>query len=273
MGKIRTASAKSAVDAGPHPAYPINSFSTGLQLLELFRGPGIPVRVTEASVALGVSTSTAHRLLGVLRQREFIRQDPKTRAYYAGATLLELAQNLIEETALCRASVQELDRLMRRTGEMTLLCVLRGSEAHFIASVPGPSYAGLPPRLGSPAYATAGGKVLLAELSAAERRRTFSKATLTAKTDTTITRRRVLERELVAVRERGYATSTGENRSGYNAISVPLRGSGGKVYGSIGVLGFASRLPERRVGTIVGELRRSSDAIVARFEAAFALLR
>jgi IclR family acetate operon transcriptional repressor len=250
--------------------YPVRSLAKGLELLLLFKSPDHPVRITQASQTLGISPSTTHRLLAMLRSLGFARQDPKTHVYYAGPALLDLAQSLLEEGALCRAAQQELETLAARTRETVVLAVLRGSEAHFIASVESPEalrVAPLPPRFGVPAYATAAGKALLSELSRTQLLRLYSKPKLLLRTVHTIGKRSALERELIEVRNCGYATSFGETNLNVNSVSVLIRGARGRVYGSLGLLCPSQRLPRERVVGVLDVLAGSASVIARRLEA------
>ena len=68
------------------PAYPISSVDSALRLLLLVGEQGM-LRVADASRALGVGRSTAHRLLSMLQYHGFVQQDPVSRAYLAGPSL------------------------------------------------------------------------------------------------------------------------------------------------------------------------------------------
>jgi DNA-binding IclR family transcriptional regulator len=206
----------------------------------------------------------------MLRSLGFARQDPKTHAYYAGPALLDLAQSLREEGALCRAAQKELETLAIRTRETVVLSVLRGSEAHVIVSVESPEalrVAPLPSRFGVPAYATAAGKALLAELTRSEIVRLYSNPKLAVRTVHTIAKRSELARELIKVRNCGYATSFGETSLNVNSVSLVIRGSKGQVYGALGLLCPSQRLPRERAARMFDVLRRSAGVIARRLEA------
>src|SRR5436309_113375 len=67
------------------PAYAIASVDSALLLASLLQQEG-PMRVTDAAGRLGVSVSTAHRLLGMLVYRDFAEQLPDRR--YGPGTVL-----------------------------------------------------------------------------------------------------------------------------------------------------------------------------------------
>jgi DNA-binding IclR family transcriptional regulator len=105
---------------------------------------------------------------------------------------------------------------------------------------------GTTPSVGTrwPAHATATGKTLLADLSDEEL--TGLLPQLPAQTPKTITDPQALRRELVKVRERGFATNVEELEPGYMAAGVPVRAQGGRVVAASGIGGPRLRLsPER----------------------------
>ncbi len=98
------------------PAYPVGAVDNALRLLLLFRDRK-KLRVSEAGRAIGVASSTAHRLLDTLRYHGFVQQDAESRAYEPGPAL----------TALGLAAVRELDlrtcpALISSTSESAALC-------------------------------------------------------------------------------------------------------------------------------------------------------
>ncbi len=76
----------------------LGSVDNALRLLCLFRGrPAIGV--AEASSALGIGRSTAHRLLTTLAARGFVTQDAQDRTYRPGPMLLDVALSGLRDDA------------------------------------------------------------------------------------------------------------------------------------------------------------------------------
>jgi IclR family acetate operon transcriptional repressor len=97
------------------PPYAIASVDSALLLATLLQQEG-PMRVTDAAERLGVSVSTAHRLLGMLVYRDSAEQLPDRR-YGPGRAL------------------PHLRRLVDELGETTNLMVLPGPDVRFVATV------------------------------------------------------------------------------------------------------------------------------------------
>jgi DNA-binding IclR family transcriptional regulator len=67
------------------------SIAKGLALLQLFSTQTTHLTVTQAAVALGIPRPSAHRLLAVLHQHGFLRQDRPGGAYALGGRIVALA--------------------------------------------------------------------------------------------------------------------------------------------------------------------------------------
>jgi len=146
--------------------YVLGSVNNALRLLEAFNPEKPEMSIAELSRALGVSRSTAFRLLATLQIRGYVTQDPVTNKYRLGLKLLHLGGFVQRELTLCREARPFLETLSRKCGETVHLAILEQEEVIFIDKVE--SYR--PMRMGSyvgarmPAYCTGTGKVLLAHL-------------------------------------------------------------------------------------------------------------
>lgn len=114
------------------PSYSITSVDHALHLASLLQQEG-PVRVTDAAKRLGVSDSTAHRLLAMLVYRDFAEQMPDRR-YRAGKVLRPVEMSEAPVVLLRRVALPHLQRLVGETQESANV-VLAGTEGRFIATV------------------------------------------------------------------------------------------------------------------------------------------
>jgi DNA-binding IclR family transcriptional regulator len=128
--------------------------------------------------------------------------------------------------------------------ETVHLCQVDGGETVFLEAIETNRSLKVSSRVGErlPAYATAAGKVLLAELSSEQLRALFPERSLLPQTDRTIATRSQLETELKQIRESGYATNFGESENGVTAIAVPIRDPRGRA-----VFALASSIPSSRI--------------------------
>ncbi|THE66665.1 IclR family transcriptional regulator [Salinadaptatus halalkaliphilus] len=90
-------------------------------------------------------------------------------------------------------------------------------------------------------HCTSSGKTILAHLPDETVDEIIARHGLPAETDNTITSRAELERELVTIREQGYATNDEETADGIYALSVPIV-LDERVFGAVCISGPAYRL-------------------------------
>lgn len=243
------------------PAYKIESVDSALRLLLAFRERST-MRVTEAAEYLGVARSTAHRLLTMLQYHGFVSQDRVTRAYRTGRLLVEIGLVAIGDLDVRRGARAHLERLAEELGETANLLLLEGTGVRFIDGVEGRQTVRVAPRTGMvlPAHATAGGKVLLADLSSEELRSRYVGG-LNRVTDATITDLDDLERELAAVRACGYATNFEESETGLAAVAVCIRDRLDRAVAGITISAPAARLPRGRVPHVARALADAAARI------------
>ena len=113
-----------------------------------------------------------------------------------------------------------------------------------------------------PLHATSNGKVLLSGLPPDEVDNRLPR--LPSYTAGTVTTRARLRRELLEVREQGYAVATDELEVGLTAIAAPIRNAHGDVIASLSVSGPTFRLTEARVKELVPVVQDAADEVSRR---------
>ena len=214
------------------PQYPIESVDNALRLLLLLQSQPT-IRITEASKFLGVATSTAHRILGMLRYRGFLRQNPTSKAYEPGPALSAISYAVRRQVDV-RAVVRPLlEDLGRATGETVHFATLEHDHVVFLDAVESGRAVRVASRQGQllPANCTATGKALLSLLTVEEVHRVFPEELLPSLTDRSIANRFELGKALDEVRRNGYATSNEESEDGVMSVAAGMRSSSGILYG------------------------------------------
>jgi IclR family transcriptional regulator, acetate operon repressor len=161
------------------------------------------------------------------------------------------------ERDLAEVAEPAMRRLAEESGETVNLMVRSPGGAEAVAQVDGRHVLGVSNWVGRevPDHASAAGKVFLAFGSDAPAE------PLERLTARTIVHAQQLERELVAVREHGFATIVDELEMGLAAVAAPIRDSGGEVVGALSVAGPTARLGPSRLA-IVGRLAvEQADAV------------
>jgi IclR family transcriptional regulator, acetate operon repressor len=243
-----------------------SSVSHALQVLLLLRQHR-SLRVQEVSDLLGLSRSTAHRLLAVLHGHGFVTQDRSRGPYRMGPALVQVGLAALGAIDLRRVAQPVLRALSREVRETVSLIVLEGTEIRFLDSIEGPEDVRVTSRLGQsrPAHCTAGGRVLLAALGRDELLRLYPEETLAPAAPGPVDTRERLLRELDLVRARGYATNFEESTPGLHAVAVPVPvlGHDARPSAAIAISAPAARLGERRAGELVAAALRGAAEIEA----------
>ncbi len=203
-----------------------------------------PYGITELGTATGLSKATVFRLLGALENEGLVARDRGSGAYRLGPEMILLGASALSTTDLREVAHHELLRLTDESGETSTLEVLTGSDVLVVDEVQGRFLFSAKPEIGRrwPIHATSTGKILLAF---AEPRLPLPR--LIRHSPRTITTRTRMERELMRVKENGYALAIEELEPGLVAMAAPIRNHLGSVAAAISINGPASRLnPKRR---------------------------
>jgi DNA-binding IclR family transcriptional regulator len=229
---------------GAEPAYPITSVDNALRLIRLFNDRD-SLRLTDACSYLGVAHSTAHRLLAMLIHHGFVQQDPQSRTYRPGPTLLEIGLAVVEKSDVRTKARPMLTALVEQFNETVHLMTLEGTQVRYIDAVEGSRALRVVPRTGTllPAHCTSGGKALLADLPDVRIRALYADpAALVTKTDRSVSSLPSLIAALEEVRANGYATNYEESEDGVGSVAIALRDAGGTARAAVAVAVPTTRL-------------------------------
>ena len=235
------------------PAYGIASVDSALLLASLLQQEGA-MRVTDVAARLGVSVSTAHRLLGMLVYRDFAEQLPDRR-YAAGPVLRRGPVQQASVAALREVSLPHLRRLVDTVGETANVMVLAGPDVRFVATVESRQVLRVGDRTGRtlPAHLSSGGKAVLATLGAEE-----LAAVLEPLDDAAAVR---VERELRAVRRRGFAVNDQDTEAGLIAVGVAVPPAGGFSGAALSLAAPTARYSRDRLPVWGAALAEAAGAI------------
>jgi DNA-binding IclR family transcriptional regulator len=227
-------------------------------LTEVVHAPG-SVTFTELAAATGLAKSTTSRLLMALERNGLVRRDDHGQ-FRPGEVFVRFAWRGGAEAGLTELAQPLLERLGAGTGETVNLGVERDGQVDQIAQVDSGYVIGATNWLGRPVplHCTALGKVLLAYRVAA-----LPTGRLERLTAWTITSRPVLQADLAAVRERGYAITDSELEPGLVAVAAPVCRDGGAVVAALSVSGPATRLTPARLPDVAAQCAAAAAELSA----------
>ena len=241
------------------PAYAIASVDSALLLASLLQQEGA-MRVTDVAARLGVSVSTAHRLLGMLVYRDFAEQLPDRR-YGAGPVLRRGPVRQASVTRLRAVALPHLRRLVEAVGETANVMVLAGPDVRFVATVESDQVLRVGDRTGRtlPAHLSSGGKAVLAMLEDAETAALLEPLEEAA-------RARVL-RELRTVRRRGLAVNDQATEAGLTAVGIAVPAAGGFTGVALSVAAPTARFSRDRLPAWGAALSAAAGAVARDLDA------
>ena len=221
----------------------IGSVARAVALLDALAAHPEGQGVGELARSIGVSVSSASRLLATLEDGGLVRRSPRG-PFQLGVRLLALADCVTEGLEVRELAAPLLRELVAATGETATLSIPGAEAAVTVDFVSGPGDVVSRARVGRPSvpHATAVGKVLLAF-----DRGHPAPAVLTRFTERTIVEPATLARELAAVRRRQWAEAAGERDPELHAVAAPVFGRDRALVAIIGVQGPAGRFTRARM--------------------------
>lgn len=223
-----------------------------IAVLKAFSDDAPEMGVTEVSRKVNLHKSTVYRLLSAFEGEGLIAKSPETGKYRLGPELIVLGEQVLRHTDVHRVALPFLRDMADRTGETVDLEVLSGGNVVTIEEIAGKHVVAAAGAIGMPwaANATSTGKVLMA-FQTPEKQRQILARTLKKFTPRTITDSKVLSRDLIKIREQGYAVSYGELEDHLIAIGLPIRSRNGDAVAAVSISGPDTRLtPDKLAGLI-----------------------
>src|SRR6266478_1050646 len=247
--------------------YRVQVLDRALAALEVLANRSTECGLAEICKTLKLHKSTAHRLMMVLEQHRLVDKNPDTGRYRLGLKLFEFGSKAFGAIDLRRHAKPYLDRLQSEFGETVFFCMLDDGQVFYIEKIESQQSVRTACTVGSraPAYCTAVGKAMLAELAEAEVSGIVRRWGLKAVTANTITTATALRADLRAVRSRGYAIDDEEKEEGLRCISAAVRGHSGRLFAAISVSGPAFRITKGRIPEIGQVVMRAANDLSVEF--------
>ncbi len=252
----------------PEERYNIRVLDRAIQVLSAL-SDGKLHTLTNLSEQVGLSNSTAFRILSTLYYHNYVERDEPTGAYKLGLACLELARAYSESNDVRVTALPDLEMLRDDTKETVHLAVLDRNQVVYLDKLPGLHAIGImSSQIGrrAPAYCTGLGKVLLAyQEDKAGIIEYFERKGFYRFTDSTIGSIEELMAQLEEIRNRGYGFDEGEHEAEVRCVAVPIFDMSGQLVAAISVSGPSSRLsPIRDNQQLIERAVRSAQSISAK---------
>ena len=224
--------------------------------------------LTQLSKELDISKGTMTNILKTLQSFGYISKS-SNRCYRLGVNLLELSYHLRASLPILHYAIPVMEDIQRQTSQIVYLTIPKCGQVFYLQSVnPGNrniSYS----ITGKCSYmhSSAPGKAMLSAMSDADVDRIIQKYGLPSLTATTITQPDKLKKELVRIRQRGYAIDNCEDAPHVKCLAVPIVSSN-RLIGAISLSGSAISMNEDAFPAWA-ELLSSAATLFASYEDLF----
>lgn len=201
----------------------------------------------EITQASGYKKTTCFRLLKTLRTLGIVELSPNTKNYRFGPRLAAIGLSALKNLNLKQAALPILRRLRDETGETVNLTILSGAEVLYVDRLMSDYLVNVNVNIGDrlPVYCASMGKAILAFLPTDRLDTILSAVSFRRRTDSTITSRAALMKELAQIRADGFAINDEELEKGLRAVAAPIFNYTGEAFAATNIAWTTARHPER----------------------------
>jgi IclR family pca regulon transcriptional regulator len=240
----------------------VEALARGLDVIKAFGPAALELTVSEVAARTGLARPTARRLLLTLEQLGYVRS---TGGVFTLTTrTLELGTAYIGALGMWEVARPHLVRLVAKTGESSSMSQLDGSDIVYTARVPVAKIIAFSVKIGTlfPAVATSMGRVLLADMDAAELDVVLATPSRSGIIPRVTPTRAELDASLAAIRDRGWAMSDEMLSVGIRSIAAPVRDASGRTAAAMNVTVHAAETSiERLTGEYLPLLLETAAAV------------
>lgn len=225
-------------------AYCIQAAYNVLQALDLFATNNAQIGVSELRKALDINANMAFRILHTLEKAKYIVPNAGTGKYYLSMKLLALGKVVTESLAISRISSPYLKLLANELKQVNVVLIIYECGDLIIAERIDSRHLPVvyaPPGRRLPLHATAGGKILMCEMSEEELERLHQRG-FEKYTTHTITDLQLFKKEFEQIRGSGIAWEREEHSINLNGIAAAIRSGSGQILATICINGFVNNV-------------------------------
>jgi len=241
-----------------------SALTRGLNIIELLASQNEDVSFGEIKSRLEIPSTSLQRLLNILQERDYVRQNLENSKYQLGFKLITVAGVLLNRLNLRAVARPFMQKLMMKSKETVELAILDKGEILYIDKCESIESIRLVAQVGSryrALHPTAVGKVFLAYMSEEESMYIIKERGLNKYTENTITEIDALKKELRKIRLNGYAFDDQEVRLGVRRISAPIFNYSNQLVGAVGIAGPTFRMRKSRIDEMATLVKQTAKDI------------
>lgn len=229
----------------------VRALERGLDILDCFRHSDAPLPLTAVASAVGLSPSTALRILATLEKKNYLVRNEGTKQYSLGPSALQLSSASCPMESLATLSLRPLQELSLLFGESTSIYIPSGDRRVCIQRVESKHPLRQVVNIGDSLSLTvgAGGKVLTAWLESSPN---YDVNRLIPPLSPAL---------LAQIREAGYAASFNERAEGVYAVAAPVFDSSGAILAALSFSGPTARFEPGKLPDIVAAVMEKARQV------------
>ena len=215
----------------------VASVEKAFRVLELFADSRVELSLSDVAHRSGIGKSAAQRFLYTLNVLGYLVQDAGSKRYRISSKLLTLSGAYVKADMLREKAAAILEEANRQCEETVNLTILDGTDVVYILRFPSKHVVSVNLSVGTrlPAFCTAPGRALIANLEPAQIKHMLAKSELTKMTHLTETDPQRLEGILRQVKKQGYAVSNQEAFIGDISAAAPVFNEDGGVVAAVNI--------------------------------------
>jgi IclR family transcriptional regulator, pca regulon regulatory protein len=239
----------------------VQSLERGLAIMRVFSSERPSMTVSEVAQQVDLTRATVRRFLLTLSELGYVKE--KFNRFELTPQVLELGYAYLSALSFPEVALPKLEELVALTGESSEAAILDRGDAVYVARVAGPALLTISVNIGArrPAHATSLGRAMLAYLPEEELESFLARYELKQVLASTVIDLDQFRKELVKVREQGYAVINQELEEGLIALAVPVRDRTGAVLGAINISTHIGRKSVKDLVTFAPLLQKTAAEI------------
>lgn len=239
----------------------------GLLILEKVVKARRPVSASELIEQLGLPKPTVSRILQQLEEEAMLQREPENRRYIPGPRARDFVLDVMSNRAIGAPRHAILKTLSEEIGESCICALHDGDHTVYFDHVETTESFRLQTPIGSklPLHCTASGKIFLAHMDTAPRRRLLKATQLKQFTERTITDPDQLIDQLKTTKDNGFGIDNEEFTSGMVAVAVPIHDATQKVCYTVAVHAPAARKSLQELQQYLPLLRKAAAEMEATY--------
>ncbi|NOU97833.1 helix-turn-helix domain-containing protein [Paenibacillus sp. LMG 31456] len=242
--------------------YHVPAIDRAFRIIECLAGSDGPERLSDLSADLKIPKTTALMILITLENLGYVLKTEDGK-YQLSTKLLELGSKGLSLKELAQSHLERLAEDVKLTVHLS---ALQDDENVIISKVNGPGFIQFSTFEGKRQafHATSSGKAILAYLSSEKLGALFPDKQFQSFTSNTINNIATLNKELITVREQGYAIEDQEEEMGVRCVGAPIFNASGSIVGAVSVTGIISELPTDSIHSIAMKVKKTGDFIASK---------